>query len=335
MEKKDILPVFVPHLGCPCHCVFCNQRTIAGQGAPVTAADVRAAAGNARARGLRMPEIAFYGGSFTAISPETQESLLGAAQACVRDGLASGIRLSTRPDCVGEEAVARLLRYGAGTVELGAQSMDDGVLQASGRGHTAQDTVQAVKRLQNVGFSVILQLMVGLPGDTPAIGRESARRAAALAPDGVRIYPVAVLPDTALYTMWRAGDYQPLTTDQAAQRCADLLEIFDARGIPVLRVGLNPTEELGAAVAAGAYHPAMGELAWNEVYYRRMTALLAPYRHLRGEAVLTVPPGAVSKAVGQKRRNLTRLSAAYPGICVRVRPCEGASVMAISFTESV
>lgn len=333
MARKAILPVFVPHLGCPCQCVFCNQRAIAGQTGAVTAADVRRVAEEARQGGLSTPELAFYGGSFTAITPEIQESLLAAAQGCVRDGLASGIRLSTRPDCVDEEVCARLRRYGVGTVELGAQSMDDGVLYLAGRGHTAADTVQAATLLRQTGFVLILQLMAGLPGETDAIARESARIAAALRPDGVRIYPVAVLPQTALYDRWRAGVYEPLTVEQAACRCADMLEVFEGARIPVLRVGLNPTEELGVQVAAGAYHPAMGELAWNVVWFRRMEALLAPYRGRQGEAIFEVPPGAVSKAVGQKRRNLIRLAAAFPEIRVRVRGAERVSGVALRFIE--
>lgn len=336
MAKKAILPVFVPHLGCPCRCVFCNQRAIAGQAAPVTADAVRRLAEGARRDGLRTPELAFYGGSFTAVAEDLQEALLAAAQGCVRDGLASGVRLSTRPDCIDARVCARLRRYGVGTVELGAQSMDDGVLRQAGRGHTAQDTVQAAALLRAHGFSVVLQLMAGLPGDTREAGRETARRAAALRPDGVRIYPVAVLPGTALYDMWRAGTYTPLTVAQAASRCADMLETFTEAGIAVLRVGLNPTEELGAEVVAGAYHPAMGELAWNEAYYRRMAALLAPYRGQRGDAVFSVPAGDVSKAVGQKRGNLARLGREFPGVRVRVRVRgeDGLAVMGIAFTAS-
>ncbi|MGE4548450.1 MAG: elongator complex protein 3 [Intestinibacillus sp.] len=332
MARKAILPVFVPHFGCPCQCVFCNQRAIAGQAEPVTAADVRRAAEEARQNGLAKPEIAFYGGSFTAIAAETQERLLAAAAGCVRDGLSSGIRLSTRPDCVDEAVCTRLQKYGVGTVELGAQSMNDDVLRLAGRGHTTANTVYAAGRLRQEGFCVILQLMAGLPGETDAIARESARRAAALCPDGVRLYPVAVLPHTALYDQWRAGAYEPLTVEQAACRCADMLEVFEERSVSVLRVGLNPTEELGTQVAAGAYHPAMGELAWNEVWLRRMQSLLAPYRGRRGEAVFEVPPRAVSKAVGQKRRNLTRLAAAFPGVRMRICAAEGATGPVLRFT---
>lgn len=332
MAKRAILPVFIPHLGCPCRCVFCNQKAIAGQSAPVTSGDVRLLAKEAQAKGLPVPEIAFYGGSFTAIETDRQEELLGAARDCVREGLASGVRLSTRPDCIDRTVCERLRRYGVGTVELGAQSMADVVLCRSGRGHTAADTALAVQWLRQADFTVVLQLMAGLPGETAEIARESAHRAAALHPDGVRIYPVAVLPGTALYDRWRAGQYEPLTVEQAACRCADLLEVFEQAGIPVLRVGLNPAEDLGAQVAAGAYHPAMGELAWNEVYYRRMVALLAPYRGHFGTAVFDVPSGAVSKAVGQKRRNLKQLAAAFPGMQVRVCGCGYADGIAVRFT---
>lgn len=330
MARNRILPIFVPHLGCPCTCVFCNQRTIAGQSRAATPEKVRAVM--QQAQNQAPYEIAFYGGSFTAIPPAEQEALLSAALEGKKSGQVSAIRVSTRPDCVDDEAIKRLQRFGVQTVELGAQSFCDHVLQVSQRGHTARETDLAVMRLQKNGVSVIIQLMAGLPGDCAACCRESAEHAAALRPDGVRIYPVAVLPDTELYKMWRAGEYEPLTVPQAAEWCADMLEVFERERVPVIRIGLNPTEELGAQVVAGAYHPAMGEIVKSRLYYRRMSAMLMPYCGQAGHAVFTVPDRMISQAVGQARYNLLQLSHDFPGIKISI--CGGNDVMVLSFTPT-
>lgn len=181
--------------------------------------------------------------------------------------------------------------------------MDDTVLQNARRGHTAVDTARAASLIQRAGISLILQTMAGLPGDTRETVRYTAQCIAALKPDGVRIYPVAVLPNTPLYDDWQAGRYQPLDVETAAVWCADMLEIFEREHIPVIRVGLNPTEELDSTVAAGAYHPAMGELAYGELWYRRLC------RHIQmtGERTIAVAPRELSRAIGHKKRNLLRL----------------------------
>lgn len=313
----SIVPVFVPHAGCPCRCVFCNQRTIAGQTAPMTPERARAAIERALAvlPAGSAPQAAFYGGSFTAIPVDEQEALLAVTDAYLRDGRLSSVRLSTRPDAIDGQTLARLRRHGVTTIELGAQSMDDGVLRKSRRGHTAADTVRASGLIRQEGFSLILQTMAGLPGDTRETAGETARRIAALRPDGVRIYPVAVLPQTELYDRWCAGDYVPLDVETAAVWCADMLEIFQRAGIPVIRIGLNPTPELDRTVAAGAYHPAMGELTWNELWYRRLCRQLAAQE----DGTLYVPPRALSRAIGQKRRNVLRLQQVFPDRTIRIR----------------
>lgn len=301
----SIVPIFVPHAGCPCQCVFCNQRTIAGQKQRMTPEQAREIIQHAHAilPAGNIPQAAFYGGSFTAIPIEQQEGLLAVTDEFLAAGTISSVRLSTRPDAIDEAVLRRIKRHGVTVIELGAQSMDDTVLQRAKRGHTAEDTVRAAKLIQQAGISLILQTMAGLPGDTRETVRYTAQRIAALKPDGVRIYPVAVLPDTPLYDDWQAGRYQPLDVETAAVWCADMLEIFEQEQIPVIRVGLNPTEELDSTVAAGAYHPAMGELAYSELWYRRLC------RHIQetGERTIVVPPRELSRAIGHKKRNVLRL----------------------------
>ncbi len=306
-----ILPIFVPHAGCPCQCVFCNQRAIAAQ-RPLSPQEMtRQLAENLAKIPGQTAQAAFYGGSFTAIPWQEQKALLEAVQPFLKAGKIESIRLSTRPDAIDEEILERLRLYGVKTIELGAQSMSDEVLEKAKRGHKAADTIRAAKWIHEAGFSLVLQLMVGLPGDSREGCLRSVWQAAALKPDGVRLYPVAVLPDTELAQLYEQGCYQPLTVEQAADWCADGLEVLLPAGIPVIRLGLNPTEELGEQVMAGAYHPALGELCYGEWFYRRMKRLLDGKK---GNVTFLVHPADLSKAIGQKRRNLLRLQKEFfPG----------------------
>jgi len=322
--KRVIIPVFVPHAGCPNDCVFCNQRRISGALRPADEDTVRAAISSAEEKlGRGVPaELAFYGGSFTAIPAETQERLLGAALPFVRSGQISSVRLSTRPDCVDEETVERLRRFGVGTVELGTQSMDDEVLRLSNRGHTAEDTRRAAALLKDAGFSLILQMMTGLPGDTPERSRYTARELIAIRPDGVRIYPTVIVKDTELYDMWRRGEYAEHTVSDAVSLCAELVPMFADAGIPVIRLGLNPTDELsGGSAAGGAYHPAFGELVYSEIYRRKAEKLLSGTE--RGSSVvLGVARGRIPLMVGQRRANVASLTGEFGLKSLKVRECD-------------
>ena len=308
--RASIIPVFVPHLGCPHACVFCNQRRISGAQKPATAEDVKNSIEQAAAflpqGGKR--QLAFYGGSFTAIPAEEQEALLTAAKEALDRGGIDAIRLSTRPDAIDDAVLARLHRYGVETVELGAQSMDDEVLRLSGRGHTAADVERASKQVQAAGFKLILQMMTGLPGSTDEKDIETARKIIALRPDGVRIYPTVIVRDTALCDMWRAGEYREHTVEDAVRVCAEILPLFEAVEIPVIRLGLNPTDELtGGAAVAGAYHPALGELVKSRILLNKAMALLcgtAP----GSRVTLTVGKGKTSQMAGQHRENVRRLT---------------------------
>lgn len=323
--KRAIIPVFVPHLGCPHNCVFCNQRRITGQEKAAGAADVHKALKKAaEIETDRERELAFYGGSFTAIPEKEQEALLEAAFQAKESGFLSAIRLSTRPDCVDEAALARLKKYGVTTVELGAQSMDEEVLRLSGRGHSAEDTARAAKLVKHAGFSLILQMMTGLPGDTPEKSRETARKLAALGADGVRIYPTVILRDTPLFDLWKRGKYREHSVEAAVELCADLLEIFEEKEIPVIRLGLNPTEELSAGVAAGgAYHPAFGELCYSRRLRRQAESLLTG--RAGQDLCLLVPKGKGSAMIGQKRENIRFLEEKFALRRLRVREADCSS----------
>ena len=303
--RESIIPVVVPHLGCPNDCVFCNQRRISGSVAPATAEDVVSAIENA----LRLTppgtrrQLAFYGGSFTAIPVAEQESLLGAAAPYLERGDIASLRLSTRPDAIDGAVLRRMRSYGVETIELGAQSMSERVLALSGRGHTAADVEDAARAVKGAGFRLILQMMTGLPGADDESDVESARRIAALGPDGVRVYPTVIVRDTALCDLWRAGRYKEHTVEDAVRVCARILPVFEQAGIPVIRLGLNPTEDLsGGDAVGGAYHPALGELVKSRIMRDRAEKILSGAK--RGEqAVLRVNPRLMSQLVGQHGAN--------------------------------
>lgn len=314
--RRCILPIFVPHAGCPNDCVFCNQKRISGSLLPASAETVRLAV-SALKPGSGY-ELAFYGGSFTAIPEAEQEALLAAAIPARESGAVSAIRVSTRPDAVTVEKLARLRRYGVETVELGAQSMCDEVLRRSGRGHTREDTVKAAKLVKDAGFALILQMMTGLPGSNDTRDIETARSIAALAPDGVRIYPTVIIQNTPLEDLWRAGKYREHTVEEAVCVCARILPIFDAAGIPVIRLGLNPSDELsGGAAVGGAYHPALGELVRSRLWRDKAETLLSGA--MPGEdIVLGVAPNRISVMTGQHRANLLYLQERFALRSIRV-----------------
>ncbi len=319
--RNSIIPVFVPHLGCPNDCVFCNQRRISGHTRPATAETVKNAIENAAALTPfeSKRQLAFYGGSFTAIPVAEQLALLQAAQPYLNDGTIDSIRLSTRPDAIDDEVLARLKKHGVSTVELGAQSLCDKVLYLSGRGHTAKEVEDASGLIKAAGFELILQMMTGLPGDTDESCVETAERIIALKPDGVRIYPTVIVRDTALYDMWQSGEYPEHTVEDAVRVCAKITELFDAAGIPIIRMGLNPTEDLsGGDAAGGAYHPALGELVRSRIMLNRAIELLREVKP-NASVVLGVNKSDVSKMTGQHRCNINELTQRYGLKSLKVR----------------
>ncbi len=316
--RRRVVPVFVTHLGCPHKCVFCDQKTISGRQKPAGPDTVEETLRSAQAVSA-WAELAFYGGSFTAIPWEEQRTLLEAAQPFREAGFLTSIRLSTRPDRIFGENLDRLREYGVETVELGAQSMDDRVLLLSGRGHRAEDTVKAVRLLRDKGFSVVLQMMTGLPGADPTGDLETAEKLAALRPDGVRVYPTLVLRGTPLAELWERGTYRAGTVEEAVETCAPILDLFRREDIPVLRLGLHPSRELEEKLLAGPYHPALGELVWSRLYRNEAERILAWERELPREITLLVRERDISKLTGQGRGNLLWLQERFGLASLRVR----------------
>ncbi len=306
--KHGNVALFVPHAGCPHRCSFCDQRAIAGTGDRMTPDKVEAACLQAESRITlpgRQAELAFFGGSFTALPKKEMCALLDAALPFVRRGVFRGIRLSTRPDCVDEGILAALAGRSVTAVELGAQSMDDAVLVQNGRGHTAADVERAAGLIRARGLSLGLQMMTGLPGSTPDTDRETAARLAALRPDTMRIYPTVALRGTPLDGMVRSGAYIPPTLEETVALCAELLLFFEEeRDIPVIRLGLHASPDLEQNRVAGPWHPAFRELCEGRIYRDRAASLLRECGIPPGPVRLLVHPRALSAMIGQRRGNV-------------------------------
>ena len=315
MGKKHVnIPIFIPHLGCPNNCVFCNQHTISGHGEFEIDSVVREIEEVLSTVGEGTPtEIAFFGGSFTGIDRGLMISLLEIAERYVRSGRVERIRLSTRPDYIDREILEILSRYSVRTIELGLQSLDDGVLSASKRGHNAGCAERACREIKAAGFELIGQMMIGLPRSDEQKEIATARKICELCADGARVYPTVVFSCTELADMAERGDYAPLTLDDAVERTKSVLDVFDRAGVPCIRVGLCASENLRDAsrAVAGANHEAIGEMAMSALYLERICRELDT-RQIRGGGItIFVAKGAVSKAVGQKRVNKVKICEKY------------------------
>ena len=314
-KKHKNIPIFIPHMGCPHRCIFCDQRTISGQ---THFDEGRVKQEIETALTTITPEdeveIAYFGGSFTAIDRDLMIRLLDLAQSYVDSGRVSGIRFSTRPDAVGEGVLNRLSHYTISAIELGLQSLDDDVLNECCRGHTAAQAEDACRRIVARGYTLVGQMMLGLPASTPESDRLTAMRICSLGAKAARIYPTVVLEGTILANLSRSGFYMPLTVLEAAVNCAEILDIFEKHGVDVLRVGLCAAEGLDSKrVVDGAYHPAMGEMAYSMLFRMRMNEqLMASGHQWEGcDVTFTVPRGKTSQAVGYRRSNVLFLTWRY------------------------
>jgi histone acetyltransferase (RNA polymerase elongator complex component) len=264
-ERPYIIPIFISHLGCPFQCLYCQQERITAQEkwlpTPEAVTErVEAFLATRKPGKYSHTEIAFYGGTFTGLPTELMETLLRAAHRFVANGEARNLRASTKPDYITSEKLETLRRYGMDTVELGVQSLDDDVLRRVGRGYDSAEVARAVERLQGAGMRVGIQLMQGLPGGDEAEALASARRAIALRPDFVRLYPTVVLAGTALAELYRRGAFRPWSLETAVRVCRKLSKLMDAAGIPIIKLGLEFSGDEREGILAGPYHPRFREL---------------------------------------------------------------------------
>ena len=325
-SKPFIIPVFLPHRGCAHRCVFCNQHTvcdIGGQG--ISAQDLPVLIERwLEYRGARRghTQISFFGGNFLGLESDLVAAYLDTAARFVGDRRVDSLRFSTRPDTIDSRTLDLIGGFPVRTIELGVQSMDDGVLQRCQRGHTREDTFLAVKKLATRGYEIGLQLMIGLPGETASAVGESARAIAALKPAFVRIYPTLVLSGSRLAAWYASGDYRPLCLERSVEWVKNLFLFFYRRRIPVVRMGLQASANLANRdrVLAGPYHPAFGHLVYAAVFFDMARRLISEQRNCGRAITLHVHPGNASKLAGLKNMNIQRLRDEFGLSDIRIRP---------------
>jgi histone acetyltransferase (RNA polymerase elongator complex component) len=308
--RQVIVPFFISHQGCKHQCIFCNQQKITGSAGELPAASEllnKIAAFRILGRSKSVG-VAFYGGSFTSLPKPVMEQLLLPLQPLLARGEIGSIRVSTRPDNVDDGIAEFLLSLGVRTVELGVQSMDDQVLALSGRGHTAAHTEEACRILKAAGMEVGIQLMPGLPGDTKEKALTSLNAVLALSPDFLRIYPTLVIAGTKLATLYESGQFAPLSLDEAVRICKVMLHATLAAAVKVIRIGLQPTDELQASgsILAGPYHPAFRQLVESDLYYDLLSILTGGIPAEMTVKIICAPT-RVSDITGQRQGNFKRL----------------------------
>ena len=320
MKKEYIIPIFVPHLGCPNACVFCNQTKITGKQTQVTAKDVEETIEDylkSFKNKESKVEVAFFGGSFTAIEEEKQIELLEAAFKYVEKGQVDSIRISTRPDAIDKHILKRLKKYKVKTIELGVQSSNNYVLARAKRGHNFEDVKKASKLIRFYGFTLGHQMMVGLPESTALDEVNTARDLIKLKPKIVRIYPVLVIKNTKLEEDYKNGDYDALSVIQAVERCSEIADLFNKHKVNIIRIGLQNTDEItdpnneNSEVVAGPYHPAFRQLVEGRLWYDAIVSEIKKCNTKVKVVEIKANPEDVNNIIGHKKENINKLSDLY------------------------
>jgi histone acetyltransferase (RNA polymerase elongator complex component) len=322
MPRHYTIPVFVPELACPNRCVFCNQRNISGTRCQPSDHEIHEII-NQRLETIpegSEVEIGFFGGNFTGIPLQQQEHLLQLVQPYLLKGEVASIRISTRPDYIDSHRLELLRKYGVRTIELGAQSLDEDVLKMAGRGHTVEDVRNASQLILENGFLLGLQMMIGLPGDTPEKSVLTAKEIIRLGATSTRIYPTLIIKDTDLEALYRGGTYQPLSMDEAVMWAKKIVPLFEIAGVKVIRLGLHPSEGLlrGENLIAGPFHVSFAELVYTEIW----NAILRPFTESnKGNNIsISVAEGQLNAAVGYSGKNRDMLKQNFNRVIFRSNP---------------
>jgi radical SAM enzyme (TIGR01210 family) len=346
MKKQYIIPIFVPQLGCPNDCIFCNQKSISGQKKMITKEEVKNIIDyyleNFREKDASV-EVAFYGGSFTGIDLEKQEELLEVAYEYIKNKKIESIRVSTRPDYIDKQRLKLLKKYKVKTIELGVQSANDYILKRSNRGHSFQDVKKASRMIRWSGFTLGHQMMVGLPESTRIDEINTAKELIKLKPKMIRIYPVLVIKNTRLAKEYQEGLYTPLTVTQAVEICKELVKIFYKKKVDVIRVGLQNTDEItdpndpNSEVLAGPYHPAFRQLVESNIWYDTIVEKIKKLNVKVKEVEVTVNPIDANNVIGHKKENVEKLKEFY-NVSLKVKQDEsikqGKNIIKITKTYS-
>ena len=332
MKKQYIIPIFVPHLGCPNDCIFCNQKIISGKTKMITKEDVKNTIeshlesiekitlsdiqGAPKKEDFKI-EIAFFGGSFTGIEVEVQKELLEVAYEYIKNKKVQSIRISTRPDYIDKKILKMLKKYKVKTIELGVQSTNNYVLEKAGRGHTFEDVKIASKLIRRYRFNLGHQIMIGLPESTNLDEVNTAKQLIKLKPKMVRIYPVLVIKGTQLEKEYNKGEYKPLTVVQAVETSKELVRLFKKKKIDVIRIGLQPTETISSPddkeseVVAGPFHPAFRQLVESSLWYDVIVEKIKKLNVKVQEAEVLVNPYDINNVIGHRKENIKKLKELY------------------------
>ena len=328
MKNNYIIPIFVPHLGCSNDCVFCNQKSISGQKNNMTKEEAKKII-EEYLKSIKDEnaeiEVAFFGGSFTAIEEEKQNELLSLAYEYIKEGKIKSIRISTRPDYIDKKILKRLKKYKVKTIELGVQSANNFILEKAGRGHTFEDVKKASKIIRRYGFTLGHQMMVGLPESTRKDEINTAKELIKLKPKMVRIYPVLVLKGTKLEKELKEEKYKPLSIVQAVETCKELVRMFADKKIDIIRVGLQNTDEItdpnneNSEVVAGPYHPAFRQLVESSLWYDAIVEKIKKLNVKVKEVEVTINPIDTNNVIGHKKENIIKLKQTYD-VDLRINP---------------
>lgn len=316
MDKMKIIPIFVPHIGCPNDCVFCNQKRITGKGTIVANADYVTNIVEEYRKTIdknTYTELAFFGGSFTAINLKVQEELLQVGKHYKNLGVVQSIRCSTRPDAINHDILKLQKKYGMDIIELGIQSLDDEVLKLSNRGHTKEDSINASRLIKEHGFVLGHQVMPGLPGSTKEKDMKTCLESIAMKPDMVRIYPTLTIKDTDMVDMYDNGSYNPLTLEEAVNISAYMYSEYSINNINVIRIGLQNTDSINEDedVVAGPFHPAFRQLVEEKLYLTSMVMKLKKYNLKDKHITIAAHKKLISSIVGQKQGNINNLKSLF------------------------
>lgn len=319
-KKQYVIPIFVPHLGCPNDCTFCNQKKISGQIKPITENEVIDTIEYYLSNfkdSKAYKEIAFFGGSFTGIEVEQQNKLLDIAYSYIKDKKIDGIRISTRPDYIDKQTLKRLKKYKVKTIELGVQSSNNYVLNRSKRGHTFEDVIKASKLIRRYRFKLGHQMMIGMPESSALDDLNTAKDLIKLKPKIVRIYPVLVIRGTELEREMNEGKYEPLSVEQAVERCKEIVYLFNKKKIKVIRIGLQTTDTIcssdkeSSEVVAGPYHETFRQLVESSMYYDIIIEKIKNFNMNIKDVEIRVNPQDVNNVIGYKRENINKIKEIY------------------------
>lgn len=328
MKKHAIIPIFIPHKGCPNDCTFCNQKKITARQKPVTIKDVEEIVETwlptLQHRGLETIELSFFGGSFTGIPIEEQSAFLSVAKKYKDMGKIDKIHMSTRPDYINEEILDNLIKYGTDTIELGVQSFDDEVLKKSKRGHNSKVVYESSKLIKDYGIELGIQLMIGLPGDSMESCIHSAKETVKIAPSIARLYPTVVIKDTELYDCFLKGSYVPIPQDEAIARTKNMYKIIDDAGIDIIRVGLKSTDIINenGDILTNTYHPAFRQLVESELAKEQIEnqlKLLNIDSSMQTKVDFFASSNSFSNLIGHKGSNKKYFSMNYPWLNIKYR----------------